>query len=125
MFFFFFTTDNINIFKMKRFFLLWECVISNKLTDLITYRRSSNPKEDRERKKAKKNPVPLQPPLTPKDAAKGPKVHKRSSGETQETSKEAAKSKKDARKQKKSSGKYTEHPPFEKVTGCKHLVYVC
>ncbi|XP_074474976.1 AF4/FMR2 family member 1 isoform X1 [Sebastes fasciatus] len=90
----------------------------------VKLERSSNPKEDRERKKAKKNPVPLQPPLTPKDAAKGPKVHKRSSGETQETSKEAAKSKKDARKQKKSSGKYTEHPPFEKQKSPKSSLAV-
>ncbi|XP_031173405.1 AF4/FMR2 family member 1 isoform X2 [Sander lucioperca] len=74
---------------------------------------SSNSKEDRERKKAKKIPVPLQQPLTPKNAAKGPKVHRRSTGEAQESSKEAVKSI-DTHKHKKSSGKHAEHPHFEK-----------
>ncbi|XP_059214621.1 AF4/FMR2 family member 1 [Centropristis striata] len=71
---------------------------------------SSNAKQDRERKKVKKNPVPVQHPPTPKDVAKGTKVHKRSSGET---GKEAVKVK-DARKHKKSSGKQTEYPQLEK-----------
>ncbi|KAM6901700.1 AF4/FMR2 family member 1 isoform 2-T2 [Lycodopsis pacificus] len=80
----------------------------------VKLERSCNSKDDRERKKAKKNPVPLQQPLTPKDPAKGPKVHKRSSGETQESSKEAVKSKDSSTKHKKSSGKRTEHPHLEK-----------
>ncbi|KAM9338444.1 AF4/FMR2 family member 1-like [Symphorus nematophorus] len=74
---------------------------------------SSNSTGDRERKKAKKNPVPLQQPLTPKDTMKDSKSHKRSSGDTQETNKEAAKSK-DSRKHKSSSGKHTEQPNNEK-----------
>ncbi|XP_028457355.1 AF4/FMR2 family member 1 isoform X2 [Perca flavescens] len=74
---------------------------------------SSNSKEDRERKKAKKIPVPLQQPLTPKNAAKGPKVHRRSTGEAQESSKKAVKNI-DTHKHKKSGGNHTEHPHFEK-----------
>ncbi|XP_031716168.1 AF4/FMR2 family member 1 isoform X2 [Anarrhichthys ocellatus] len=80
----------------------------------VKLERSCNSKDDRERKKAKKNPVPLQQPLTPKDPAKGPKVHKRSSGESQESSKEAVKSKDLTTKHKKSSGKHTEHPHLGK-----------
>ncbi|XP_068562872.1 AF4/FMR2 family member 1 isoform X2 [Cebidichthys violaceus] len=80
----------------------------------VKLERSCNSKDDRERKKAKKTPVPLQQPLTPKDPAKGPKVHKRSSGETRESSKEAAKSKDPSTKHKKSSGTHTEQPRFEK-----------
>ncbi|XP_070781142.1 AF4/FMR2 family member 1 [Enoplosus armatus] len=79
----------------------------------IKLESSSNSTEDRERKKAKKNPVPLQQPLTPKDTAKDSKLHKRTSGETQESSNEAVKSK-DPRKHKKGGGKHTEHPHFEK-----------
>lgn len=100
---YFFTRDNVNIFRES----------DHKSSDLVTYRSSSISTEDRERKKAKKNPVPLPP--TPKDPAKDSKLHKRSSGETQESSKEPVKSK-DPRKHKKSSGKHTEHPHFEKVT---------
>ncbi|KAL6096740.1 aff1 [Pungitius sinensis] len=72
--------------------------------------RSYNPKDGTDRKKAKKAPVPLQQPLTHKDAAKGPKMHKRSSGETQQTSKEAVKSKDPDTKHKKSRGKHAEPP---------------
>lgn len=75
----------------------------------IKLESSSNSTDQRERKKAKKNPVPFQPPLTPKDAAKDSKSHKHSCGETQETSKEAVKSK-DSHKHKRSSGKHTERP---------------
>ncbi|XP_042364862.1 AF4/FMR2 family member 4 isoform X2 [Plectropomus leopardus] len=74
---------------------------------------SSNSIEEREKMKAKKNPDHLQHPLTSKDAVKGSKVHKHSSGETQESSKEAVKSK-DTRKHKSSNGKHTEHPHFVK-----------
>lgn len=101
----FITRDNINILFVA---------VCDKLSYLVTYRSSSNSTEDRERKKAMKNPVPL----TPKDTAKDSKLHKRSSGETQETSKEAVKSK-ESRKHKKSSGKHPEHPHFEKVTVTK------
>ncbi|XP_054468456.1 AF4/FMR2 family member 1 isoform X2 [Anoplopoma fimbria] len=80
----------------------------------VKLERSCNSKDDRERKKAKKKPVSLQQPLTPKDPAKGPKVHKRSSVETQESSKEAVKSKHSSTKHKKSSGKHTENPHFQK-----------
>ncbi|KAK9532519.1 hypothetical protein VZT92_009899 [Zoarces viviparus] len=80
----------------------------------VKLERSCNSKDDRARKKAKKNPVPLQQPLTPKDPAKGPKVHKRGSGETQQSSKEAVKSKDSSTKHKKSSGKHTVHPHLEK-----------
>uniref|UniRef100_A0AAQ5YCH2 AF4/FMR2 C-terminal homology domain-containing protein n=1 Tax=Amphiprion ocellaris TaxID=80972 RepID=A0AAQ5YCH2_AMPOC len=74
---------------------------------------SSNPAEAREQKKAKKNPVHLQPSAPSKDAPKGSKLDKCSSGKTQESSREAAKSK-DSRKHKKSSGKHTQHPRHEK-----------
>ncbi|XP_071321556.1 AF4/FMR2 family member 1 isoform X2 [Trachinotus anak] len=70
---------------------------------------SSNPAEDCERKKAKKNPVSLQQPATPKDS----KSHKRCSAETQESSKEAPKSKESC-KHKKRSAKHAEHPHSEK-----------
>ncbi|XP_044030628.1 AF4/FMR2 family member 4 isoform X2 [Siniperca chuatsi] len=86
-----------------------DSVRSQKLSHLVTDRSCSNSAEDRERKKAKKNPVPLQQPLTPKDSVKDSKLHKHSSGETQESSKEAVKSKESC-KHKKSSGKHTEHP---------------
>lgn len=72
---------------------------------------SSISTENRERKKDKKNPASL--PATPKDTTKDSKLHKRSSGETQESSKEAVKSK-GPRKHKKSSKKHTEHPHLEK-----------
>lgn len=81
----------------------------------MAYRSSSNSTEGRERKKAKKNPVPSQRPPTPKESAKDSKLHKQSSGEIQQTSKEAGKSK-DSCKHKRSSGKHTEHPHLEKVT---------
>ncbi|XP_034402467.1 AF4/FMR2 family member 1 isoform X2 [Cyclopterus lumpus] len=80
----------------------------------VKLERPCNSKDDREQKKAKKTPVPLQQPLTPKDPAKGPKVHKRSFGETQESSKEGVKRKDSSTKHKKSSGKHTEHPHVEK-----------
>lgn len=100
-----YTRDNLDI-----------VVVFDKLSDHVTCRSSSNSTENRERKKAKKkNPVPVQQPLTPKDTAKDSKLHKRSSGETQETSKEAGKNKQ-FRKHKKSSGKHPEHPHSEKVT---------
>lgn len=78
---------------------------------------SRNSTEDWKPKKAKKNPFPLEQPLTPKDAAKGPKVHKRRSGRTQESSKEAVKSK-DSLKQRGSSAKRTEKkkPPKSSLT---------
>ncbi|KAL7376279.1 hypothetical protein ABVT39_004521 [Epinephelus coioides] len=79
----------------------------------VKMEHSGNSTKDREPKKAKKNPVPLQKPQTPKDAAKGPKLHKRSAGETQELSKEAVK-RKESSKHKSSSGKHTEHPHSEK-----------
>lgn len=91
-------------------------VRSLKLFHLITCRSSNNSTEDHERKKAKKNPVPLQQPVTPKDTAKESKLHKRRSGEMRESSKEAAVKSKDSCKHKKSSGKHTEHPHSEKVT---------
>nr|XP_019938037.1 PREDICTED: AF4/FMR2 family member 1-like isoform X1 [Paralichthys olivaceus] len=77
----------------------------------IKLESSSNPVEDRERKKAKKKPV-LTPP---KDSAKDSKLHKRCSAETLESSKEAAKSK-DSCKHKKKSEKHTErlHPEKQK-----------
>ncbi|XP_034751912.1 AF4/FMR2 family member 4 isoform X5 [Etheostoma cragini] len=74
---------------------------------------SSNSNEDRARKKAKKIPVPLLQPLTPKNAAKGPKVHIRSTGEAQESSKKALKSI-DTHNPKKTRAKQTEDPRFEK-----------
>ncbi|GLD55466.1 AF4/FMR2 family member 1-like protein [Lates japonicus] len=74
---------------------------------------SSNPAEERERKRAKKNPVSMQQPATPKDTAKDSKVHKRCSGETQESSKKTVKSKNSC-KHKKRSVKNTEHPHSEK-----------
>eukprot|EP00064_Thunnus_orientalis_P020920 superscaffoldBa00006046_g21072 len=79
----------------------------------IKLESSSNPTEDQERKKAKKNPVNLQQPPTPKDTNKDSKSHKRCSGETQESSKEAVK-RKDSHKHKKSSGKHTQCPHVEK-----------
>ncbi|XP_070706532.1 AF4/FMR2 family member 1 isoform X2 [Pempheris klunzingeri] len=80
----------------------------------IKLESSCNSTEGRERKKAKnKKVVPLQQPLTTKETVKDSKIHKCSSGETQETNKEAVKSK-EARKHKKSSGKHPEHPHFEK-----------
>uniref|UniRef100_A0A3P8TNA7 AF4/FMR2 C-terminal homology domain-containing protein n=1 Tax=Amphiprion percula TaxID=161767 RepID=A0A3P8TNA7_AMPPE len=79
----------------------------------IKLENSSNPAEAREQKKAKKNPVHLQPSAPSKDAPKGSKLDKCSSGKTQESSREAAKSK-DSRKHKKSSGKHTQHPRHEK-----------
>ncbi|XP_076614347.1 AF4/FMR2 family member 1 isoform X2 [Chaetodon auriga] len=75
----------------------------------IKLENPSNPTDQRERKKAKKNPVPSQQPPTPKDAAKDSKSQKRSCEETQEASKEAVKSK-DSHKHKRSSGKHTERP---------------
>ncbi|KAE8284956.1 AF4/FMR2 family member 1 [Larimichthys crocea] len=80
----------------------------------IKLESSNNSTEDHERKKAKKNPVPLQQPVTPKDTAKESKLHKRRSGEMRESSKEAAVKSKDSCKHKKSSGKHTEHPHSEK-----------
>ncbi|KAM7368860.1 hypothetical protein PAMP_013165 [Pampus punctatissimus] len=74
---------------------------------------SSNPTDDQERKKAKKNPVHLQQPPTPKDTNKDSKLHKRCSAETQESNKEAVK-RKDSLKHKKSSGKHTQRPHVEK-----------
>ncbi|XP_032395386.1 AF4/FMR2 family member 1 isoform X2 [Etheostoma spectabile] len=79
----------------------------------VKLERSSNSKEDRERNKAKKIPVPLQQPLTPNNAAKGPKVHRHSTGEAQKSSKKAMKSI-DTHKHKKSRAKHTEDPQFEK-----------
>ncbi|XP_051269357.1 AF4/FMR2 family member 1 isoform X1 [Dicentrarchus labrax] len=72
-----------------------------------------NSTEDWEQKIAKKNPGPWQQSLTPKGTVKNSKLHKRSSGETQDTSKKAVKSK-DSSKHKKSSGKHTERPHLEK-----------
>ncbi|KAM7392699.1 hypothetical protein PAMA_007696 [Pampus argenteus] len=74
---------------------------------------SSHPTDDQERKKAKKNPVHLQQPPTPKDTNKDSKLHKRCSAETQESNKEAVK-RKDSFKHKKSSGKHTQQPHVEK-----------
>ncbi|XP_070844481.1 AF4/FMR2 family member 1 isoform X1 [Chaetodon trifascialis] len=75
----------------------------------IKLENPSSSTDQREQKKAKKNPVPSQQPLTAKDTAKDSKSHKRSCEETQEASKEAAKSK-DSHKHKRSSGKHTERP---------------
>ncbi|XP_040012705.1 AF4/FMR2 family member 1 [Xiphias gladius] len=75
----------------------------------IKLESSSNPAEDRERKKAKKKPISLQHPATPKDTAIDSKLRKRCSGETKESSKEAVKSK-DSCKHKKKNVKHTEHP---------------
>ncbi|KAF7653994.1 hypothetical protein LDENG_00075200 [Lucifuga dentata] len=65
--------------------------------------------EDRERKKAKKNPLPV-----PQDNVDGSKVRKRRPGETQKSSKEALKSRDTLVKHKKSTGKLTEQPNLEK-----------
>ncbi|XP_023264466.1 AF4/FMR2 family member 1-like [Seriola lalandi dorsalis] len=91
--------------------------------DSIKLESSSNPAEDRERKKAKKNPVSLQQPATPKDSVKDSKLHKRCSVETQESSKEAGKSK-EACKHKKRSVKHTEHPHSEKQKSSKSSLAV-
>nr|XP_046231057.1 AF4/FMR2 family member 1 [Scatophagus argus] len=79
----------------------------------VKLENSSNSAEDLGRKKAKKNPVPVQQPLAPKDNAKDSKLHKHSSVETPETSKEAGKSK-DSHRHKRSRGKHTEKPHFVK-----------
>lgn len=86
---------------------------SHKLFHSLAHRCSSNSTEVRERKKAKKNPVPLQQPATSKETAEVSKLHKRRSMESQEASKEAGKSE-DSRKHKKSSRKTTED--VKKVT---------
>ncbi|XP_071385522.1 AF4/FMR2 family member 1-like [Centroberyx affinis] len=70
---------------------------------------SSNAAEDRARKKAKKDPVPLQQPPTPRDTPKGSEVHKHCSRETQESGMGAVKSSNTPVKRKKSTGKHTEH----------------
>ncbi|XP_026210058.1 AF4/FMR2 family member 4 isoform X2 [Anabas testudineus] len=75
--------------------------------------RSSNPAEEHEQKKAKKNHVQSQLPLTPKDTSKDSKLHKARSQDAQESSKADAKSK-DSSKHKKRSLKQTEHPHIEK-----------
>ena len=87
---------------------------SHKLSDLVD-RGTSNPAEDRERKKVKKNPQSLQKPATPRDTAKDSKLLKRCSGETKESSKEVVRSK-DSSKHKKRSLKHTEQPHSGKVT---------
>ncbi|XP_056288204.1 AF4/FMR2 family member 1-like isoform X2 [Pseudoliparis swirei] len=80
----------------------------------VKLERSCNSKEDRDQKKAKKTPCPLQQPLTPRDPVKGPKSHKRTFGETKESS-EAGVTRKDSNtKHKKSSGKHTDPPRAEK-----------
>ncbi|XP_069026193.1 AF4/FMR2 family member 1 [Embiotoca jacksoni] len=71
---------------------------------------SIDPVEAHEQKRAKKN---VQHPATSKDAAKDSKLHKFSSGKTQESSKAAVKIK-DSHKHKKSSGKHTAHQRNEK-----------
>uniref|UniRef100_UPI0037E7EE2C AF4/FMR2 family member 1 n=1 Tax=Semicossyphus pulcher TaxID=241346 RepID=UPI0037E7EE2C len=73
----------------------------------IKLESSTNATEGREQKKTKKNP--LQQPVTTKDS----KLLKRTSVETQESSKEPAKSK-DSRKHKRSSGKHAERLQPEK-----------
>ncbi|KAM8828850.1 AF4/FMR2 family member 1 isoform 2-T2 [Spinachia spinachia] len=82
---------------------------------LLKPERFCNPKDDTDRKKAKKAPVPLQQqqqqqPLTHEDPATSPKMHKCNLGETRQTSKEAVKSKDPGTKHKKSRGKHTETP---------------
>ncbi|XP_062290398.1 AF4/FMR2 family member 1 [Scomber scombrus] len=79
----------------------------------IKLESSSNPTEEQERKKAKKKPVNLQQTQTPKDTNKDSKIHKRSTGETQESSKETVK-RKDSHKHRKSSGKHTQCSHVEK-----------
>nr|XP_040053508.1 AF4/FMR2 family member 1 isoform X1 [Gasterosteus aculeatus aculeatus] len=86
--------------------------------------RSCHPKDASDRKKAKKAPVPLLQPLTHKSPAKGPKMHKRSSGETPQTSKEAVKSKDLDTKHKKSRGKHTEPPHCVKQKSPKRNVCI-
>lgn len=108
----------IGLSNVTFFFIVcvYESVHFNQLKLVFSsYRSSSNPTEDQERKKAKKNPVNLQQPPTPKDTNKDSKLHKRCSGETQESSKETVK-RKDSHKHRKSSGKRSQSSNVEKVT---------
>ncbi|KAM3873953.1 AF4/FMR2 family member 1-like [Diretmus argenteus] len=70
--------------------------------------------EKRERKKAKRDPVPLQQPPPTHHTAKGSEVHKPRPSETQESSVGAVKSRDTPVKHKKSTGKHSEHSNFGK-----------
>lgn len=96
--------------------------LENKSSSSVTVKLkgSSNPSEDKERKKAKKNDTSLQMTSAPGDATKRTQKEQKScSGETRDSSKETGKSK-DSHKHKKSSGKKAEHPDSEKQKPVKN-----